>query len=132
MSLQDPISDALTVIRNGSRSRKDKVDVRNSKLVSEILAILKKVGYIANYKKIEDKTQGLLRVYLKYDVKGVSAITELKRISKPGLRIYVTKDEIPRVLGGFGIAVLTTSKGIMTNDEARKMGVGGEVLLYAW
>lgn len=132
MSLQDPISDALTMIRNASRAKKEKVDVKFSKLIEEILKILKKRAYISNYKKIEDKIQGSLRVYLKYNPKGDAVITELRRISKPGLRIYVAKDEIPKVLGGFGMAVLTTSKGIMTDEEARKNSVGGEILLYAW
>lgn len=132
MSLQDPISDALTIIRNASRAKKEKADIKASKILEEILNLLKKTNYILNFKKIEDKKQGVLRVYLKYDGKGANVITELRRISKPGLRVYVSKDEIPKVLGGYGMAVLTTSKGILSDEEARKNVVGGEILLYIW
>ena len=132
MSLQDPLSDALTMMRNASRAKKEKVDVRFSKILEEILALLKKSGYILNFKKVDVKNRPLIRVYLKYRPEGKAIITELKRISTPGHRVYVSKTDIPKVLGGYGIALLTTSKGIMTDNDARNAGVGGEVLLSAW
>ncbi|MDD5680827.1 MAG: 30S ribosomal protein S8 [Candidatus Omnitrophica bacterium] len=132
MPVTDSISDMLTVIRNGSRAGKDKVDVKRSRLCEDILKILKKEGYISNFKSIEDKKQGVIRVYLKYNEGKSPVMTDIKRISKPGLRIYVTNDNIPRVLNGFGIAVISTSRGVMTDKDARKEKVGGEVLCYAW
>ncbi len=132
MPVTDSMSDMLTIIRNGSRSGKDRVDVKRSKLGEAVLKIFKNEGYISNYKAIEDKKQGVIRVYLKYNEGKSPVITSLKRISKPGLRIYVTNDNIPKVLNGFGIAVLSTSRGVMTNKTARKEKVGGEVLCYAW
>lgn len=132
MPVTDSISDMLTVIRNGSRAGKDKVDVKRSRLGEDILKILKKEGYISNFKSIEDKKQGVIRVYLKYNEGKSPVMTDIKRISKPGLRIYVTNDDIPRVLNGFGIAVISTSRGVMTDRDARKEKVGGEVLCYAW
>ena len=132
MPVTDSISDMLTIIRNGSRSGKDRVDVKKSKLGEAVLKIFKNEGYISNYKAIEDKKQGVIRVYLKYNEGKSPVITNIKRISKPGLRIYVTNDNIPKVLNGFGIAVLSTSRGVMTNKTARKEKVGGEVLCYAW
>ena len=132
MPITDSMSDMLTIIRNGSRSGKDRVDVKRSKLGEAVLKIFKNEGYISNYKAIEDKKQGVIRVYLKYNEGKSPVITNIKRISKPGLRIYVTNDSIPKVLNGFGIAVLSTSRGVMTNKAARKEKVGGEVLCYAW
>jgi small subunit ribosomal protein S8 len=132
MAVTDPIGDMLTIIRNGSSSGKDVVEVKNSRVSGEFLRILKAEGFIANYKLIKDKKQGLLRIYLRYAKAGTPAITGLRRISKPGLRIYKRLDEVPSVYGGLGIAVVSTSKGIMTDREAREKNLGGEVLCYAW
>jgi len=132
MSLTDPIANMLTIIRNGILPRKIKVDVPFSKLSQEVLTILKREQFIKDFKFIDDKKQGLLRAYLKYTKTGSSAIKGLKKISKPGLRIYVKKDKIPTVLGGVGIAVLSTSRGVVTDMQAREMQTGGEVLCYVW
>ncbi|MBU0759482.1 MAG: 30S ribosomal protein S8 [Candidatus Omnitrophica bacterium] len=132
MSLTDPIANMLTVIRNGAMSKKTKVDVPFSKLSQEILNILKREKFIKDFKLIEDKKQGLLRVYLKYTQTGESAIKRIKRISRPGLRKYVDKDEIPRVLGGIGTAIITTSRGVVTGVQAKEMQTGGEVLCHVW
>jgi len=131
MSKTDPIADFLTIIRNGVMAKKEHVDLPASVITKSILEILKKNDYIDNFKLIEDKKQGLLRVYLKY-VGGESAITNLKRISKPGLRVYSRHKEIPRVLRGRGIAVISTSKGILIDEEARQQRIGGEVICYVW
>ena len=132
MSLTDPIANMLTIIRNGIMSRKTKVDVPFSKISQEIIGILKREKFIKDLKLIDDKKQGLLRVYLRYSKDGSPVIKGLKRISKPGLRIYVKKDKIPTVLGGLGIAILSTSRGVVTDVQAREMQTGGEVLCYIW
>jgi small subunit ribosomal protein S8 len=132
MSLSDPIADALTVIRNATRINKESVDIPSSKLLLQLLEVFKREGYIDNYRLIEDNKQGIARVYLKYDVNKKSAIIDLRKISKPGLRVYAKKDKIPRVLNGLGIAVLSTSKGVVSDREARKKKVGGEILCYVW
>ena len=132
MSVSDGISDMLTRIRNGSRARKERVDVLGSKIGREILEILKREGYISNFRLIQDGRQGLLRVYLKFDKVKEPVITNLARVSKPGLRVYKGKKEIPRVLRGQGLAIITTSRGIMTDGEARKSGIGGEVICKVW
>ena len=132
MALTDPIADMLTVIRNASSSQKKVAEVKNSRLGEEMLKILKSERFIANYKIVEDNKQGILRVYLKYGRDKKPAITGLRRISKPSLRIYKSKEELPRVYGSLGVAVISTSKGIMTDKDARDSGVGGEVLFYAW
>lgn len=132
MSLTDPIANMLTVIRNGVMSKKTKVDVPFSKLSQEILNILKREKFIKDFKLIEDKKQGLLRVYLKYTQTGEPAIKGIKKISRPGLRKYVDKDEIPSVLGGIGTAIITTSRGVVTGVQAREMQTGGEVLCHVW
>ena len=132
MSLTDPIADMLTIIRNATQIHKESVDVLASKLCLEILKVFKKEGYIDNYRFIEDSTQGIARVYLRYDENKKPVINNLKRISKSGLRVYAKTNKIPRVLGGLGVAVVSTSKGIMTNKEARQKKVGGEVLCYIW
>ena len=132
MNLTDPISNALTVIRNGSRAKKIKVDIPFSKMTEEIFNILKREKFIKDFKFIDDKKQGTLRVYLRYTKDEESAIRGLSRISKPSLRIYVKKDEIPRVFGGLGIAILSTSRGIVTDTQAIEMQAGGEVLCYVW
>ena len=130
MNLTDPIADFLTRIRNSMRARHQKLDVPASKLKSEIARILKEEGYIANYKPADGLK--LLRVYLKYDVNNQSVMRELKRVSRPGCRVYQGKDEIRRVQGGLGIAILTTPKGVMTGRQARREGVGGELLCEVW
>ncbi|MDD5437164.1 MAG: 30S ribosomal protein S8 [Candidatus Omnitrophica bacterium] len=132
MAVTDPIADALTVLRNGTKARKDAVELKNSKLLEEILKILKKESFIINYKLIQDSKQGLLRVYLKYDKDNSPAILGIKRISRPGLRIYKKFNEMPKVCGGLGVAVISTSKGLMTDSEARSSRIGGEVICYAW
>lgn len=128
----DPIADMLTRIRNIVLIRGEKVDIPASKMKVEIAKILKEEGFIKSYKIIRDKKQGLLRVNLKYTPDNESVISGLKRISKPGRRVYVGKEKIPNVMGGVGVAVLTTPRGIMTDKTSRREGVGGEVLCYIW
>ena len=132
MSLTDPIANMLTIIRNGIMSNKIKVDVLFSKISQEMLGILKREKFIKDFKFMDDKKQGLLRIYLRYTKTGDSAIKGLKRVSRPGLRIYVKKDKIPRVLGGLGTTILSTSRGIVTDVQAKEMQTGGEVLCYIW
>jgi len=132
MSMTDPIADYLTRIRNAIKAKHTKVDIPYSKLKEEITKILLEYRYIQNYINIDDGKQGMIRIYLKYDEDENSVISALKRISKPGLRKYVKASEIPRVLNNLGIAILSTSKGVVTDREARKFGVGGEVLCYIW
>ena len=132
MNLTDPISNALTIIRNGTMAKKIKVDIPFSKLCEEILGILKREKFIKDFKLIDDKKQGILRVYLKYTRNEESVITGLERISKPSLRIYAKKDSVPKVFGGLGIAILSTSRGIVTDSQAQEMQTGGEVLCYVW
>lgn len=131
MSVSDPIADMLTAIRNASMVKKSETDVRGSRLAEEILKLFKKESYVKNFKRREDKKR-LIRVYLKFGRDQHPAITQLKKISKPGRRIYVRHNEIPEVLGGLGTAVLSTSRGILTGREAREAKVGGEVLCYIW
>jgi small subunit ribosomal protein S8 len=130
--MTDVISDMLTRIRNAISVKTDKVDIPASRLKIEIAKILKEEGFIKSYKIIKDKKQGVLRINLKYTQEGDSFITNLKRISKPGRRVYVSKDKIPHVMGGLGIAILTTSQGVMTDKECRQKGIGGEVICYVW
>ena len=130
--MTDPVADFLTRVRNAIRAKQQKVDVPASKLKLEIARILKEEGYISNFKATEENGQKLLRVYLKYGNGNEAAISNLNRISKPGCRVYVGRTEIPRVLGGLGINILTTPKGVMTGREARKNGVGGEILCEVW
>lgn len=132
MSMSDPIADMLTRIRNACGAGHKKVDVPASRLKRDIARILTERRFINNFTFVEDNRQGYLRLYLKYDANDESVIQGIQRISKPGLRHYVVKKEIPRVLNGLGIAILTTPKGIMTDDESRVAGVGGEVLCYVW
>jgi len=131
MSRSDLIADALTIIRNAVMAKKDTAEVPASGMLKSIFEILKKEHYIDNFKSIEDNKQGRLRVYLKY-VASKSAIGNIKRISKPGLRIYLKSEKIPSVLRGRGISIISTSKGIMTGDEAKKLHQGGEVIAYVW
>jgi small subunit ribosomal protein S8 len=132
MALTDPIGDALTSIRNASRARKERVDLRASNLTEEILKILRRERFIHDYRRIEDKKQGLLRVYLKKTGEPVRKITRIVRVSRPGLRKYTKTDAIPTVLSGLGICVLSTPAGVITGDEAKKRSVGGEVLCKVW
>ncbi len=127
----DPIADMLTRIRNAVRVRADKVDVPASRLKLELAKILKEEGFIRAYKILKFKKQGMLRLNLKYG-ENDSVITNLKRISKPGRRVYVGKEEVPRVMGGVGIAILSTSKGVMSDKACRKEGVGGEIICHVW
>jgi len=132
MVMTDPIADLLTRIRNANIVYHDKVEIPASKPKRAMVEIFKQEGYIRDYEYIDDGKQGILRLYLKYGPNKNRVITGLKRISKPGLKVYAKKDEIPRVLGGLGIAVISTSKGIMTDRQARKDGLGGEVVCYVW
>lgn len=132
MVMTDPIADFLTRIRNGNMVMHETVEVPGSKIKMSIANIMKEEGYIKDYEYIEDGKQGIIRIYLKYGPNKQKVITGMKRISKPGLRVYVKKDEIPRVLGGLGTAVISTSQGLMTDKKARKEGLGGEVVCYIW
>jgi len=132
MALTDPIADMLTILRNASSTKKDTAEVKNSVLSESIVKLLKQEGFIDNYKLIKDNKQGILRIYLKYLKNGTPAILGLKRISRPGLRVYKKSDELPKVYGGLGIAILSTSNGIITDNKAREMKIGGEVICYAW
>lgn len=132
-AVTDPVSDMLTRIRNGYIAKLDSVSIPYSKLKTEIAMILDEEGYIRSYEICKDENVGgLIKVYLKYDKDKKSVITTLKRISKPGLRVYAQKDEIPRVLGGLGTVILSTSKGVLTGTGAKKLGVGGEVICSIW
>ena len=128
MSLTDPVADFLARIRNAIHAKHQTVDVPSSKLKVEIARILKEEGYVANYKAVEEGGHKLVRVYLKYGPDEEAIISSLARVSRPGCRVYVGRNEIPRVLGGMGISILTTPKGVMTGRQARKEGVGGELL----
>ena len=133
MSMSDPIADMLTRIRNANTAKHDTVDIPASKMKLAIAGILLDEGYITKYEIIEDGNFKTIRVTLKYGSdKSEKIITGLKRISKPGLRVYANKDQMPRVLGGLGIAIVSTNKGVVTDKEARKLNVGGEVLAFVW
>ncbi len=132
MPVTDPISDMLTRIRNANIARKDQADVPLSKSKEQIARILKREGFLRDYQVIREGIQGVIRLSLKYGPHKEKGITGLKRISKPGLRVYVNKDEIPRIFGGLALVILSTNKGIVTGDEARKQRLGGEVLCYVW
>jgi small subunit ribosomal protein S8 len=132
MNMTDPVADMIARIRNGVAAKLVKVDIPASKLKAEIARILKDEGYIANFKHVEAATQGSLRIYLKYGPGMERVITGLQRVSRPGCRIYCGKDEIPRVYGGLGINILSTSRGIMTGRSAAREGVGGEILCNVW
>ncbi|MBR1802857.1 MAG: 30S ribosomal protein S8 [Clostridia bacterium] len=132
MNTTDPIADMLTRIRNANSSKHKTVDVPASNMKRAIASILFREGYIAAYEELNDNSQVVIRITLKYDENGVRVIDGIKRISKPGLRVYATKDELPQVLNGLGIALISTSKGIKTDKEARAEGLGGEVLAYVW
>ena len=132
MSLTDPVADFLTRIRNALRAKQQKVDIPSSKLKLEIARILKEEGYIANFKGAEENGHKVVRVYLKYGPNNEAVISALERVSTPGCRVYVGRNEIPRVLGGLGINILTTPRGVMTDRQARRVGVGGEILCEVW
>jgi small subunit ribosomal protein S8 len=131
MSMTDPISDFLTRIRNAAKAKHKRVDIPASNLKKAVAQILLEEKFITGYTMLDDGKQGMLRIQLKYNG-GKTVITGLRRVSRPGLRLYRSSDELPRVLGGMGIAILTTSKGLMTDHRARKEHVGGEVLAYVW
>jgi len=131
MSVSDPIADTLTVLRNGMRARKETVEFPASKLLERIINIFKIDGYVEDVRLLKDEKQGILKVYLKYE-NNKPSIIGIKRISKPGLRVYADNGRIPRVLNGLGTAVLSTSKGVISDREARKLKVGGEVVCYIW
>ncbi|MDQ0340200.1 small subunit ribosomal protein S8 [Caldalkalibacillus uzonensis] len=130
--MTDPIADMLTRIRNANAVRHQSLEVPASNLKKQIVEILKREGFIRDAEYIEDNKQGIIRIYLKYGPNNERVITGLKRISKPGLRVYAKSNELPRVLGGLGIAIISTSKGVMTDKEARQQKVGGEVIAYVW
>jgi small subunit ribosomal protein S8 len=132
MSVSDPIADMLTVIRNGCRAKKKRVEIPASRMKSEILRVLLEEKFISNYKYIEDGKQGMLRVYLKFTDSEESVISGIKRVSRPGLRSYANSRRVPRVQGGLGIAIISTSQGLMPDKEARKRGIGGEVVCRVW
>ena len=132
MSMTDPIADMLTRVRNANSAYKATTTMPSSKKLVEIARIMKQEGYIADYRVIEGAPQNSLEITLKYGVKKERTITGIRRISKPGLRVYAGKDDLPRVLGGLGVAVISTSHGVMTDRSARKEGVGGEVIAYIW
>ncbi len=132
MHITDPIADMLTRIRNANSAKHDTVDIPASNMKKAIAQILVDEGYIKNYKVIEDGKQGVIRVTLKYGEGKSQVITGLRRVSKPGLRIYSNVEEMPKVMKGLGVAIVSTSKGIMTDREARKQNVGGEVLAFIW
>ena len=132
MSMSDPIPDMLTRVRNGIIASFDTVDVPSSKLKINLAKILKSEGFIKNYKVIADKKQGLIRIFLKYDEKGEPVIGGLKRVSRSSRRVFAKKDKMPMVLNGFGVNIVSTSKGVMTDKQARKLGIGGEILCSVW
>ena len=132
MVMTDPIADMLTRIRNANSVYHDKVEIPASKIKRAIAEILKLEGFVKDYEVVSDSKQGVIRVSLKYGANREKVITGIKRISKPGLRVYAKGDQLPRVLGGLGIAIVSTSKGIMSDKQARKEGLGGEVIAYVW
>ena len=132
MVMTDPIADMLTRIRNANMVRHEKLEVPASKIKKEIAELLKREGFSRDVEYIEDNKQGILRIFLKYGANNERVITGLKRISKPGLRVYAKADEVPRVLNGLGIALVSTSKGVMTDKDARQLQTGGEVVAYVW
>ncbi len=132
MTMTDPIADMLTRVRNANVVKHETVDVPASNVKKELARILLEEGFIRGYDVIEDGKQGIIRIQLKYGQGGERVISGLKRISKPGMRVYAAKDEIPKVLNGLGISVISTSKGVLTDRQARKENVGGEVICYVW
>ncbi|RDW18570.1 30S ribosomal protein S8 [Oceanobacillus chungangensis] len=132
MVMTDPIADMLTRIRNANTVKHEQLELPASKMKKDIADILKREGFVKDYELIEDNKQGVLRIFLKYGANEERVITGIKRISKPGLRVYAKADEVPRVLNGLGIAIVSTSKGVLSDKEARSQAVGGEVVAYVW
>ena len=132
MTMTDPIADMLTRIRNANTVGHETVEIPASKMKKAIAEILKEEGYIADFDIIDDNKQGIIKVTMKYGANKEKVITGIKKISKPGLKVYAKANDVPRVLGGLGIAIISTSKGVISDKEARKMGVGGEVICYVW
>ena len=132
MSVSDPVADFLTCIRNAIGAKHRKLDVPSSNMKQELAKVLLRERFINNFKVIEDSGQGMLRVYLKYTADEHCVITGVKRVSKPGRRVYVPKARIPRVMGGLGVAIVSTSQGVMTDRDASRKGIGGEILAYVW
>ncbi len=132
MGMTDPIADMLTRIRNANMAKLEKLDIPSSNLKLELARVLKEEGYIKNFKLLKDRKQGIVRVYLKYSPDESRVINGLKRVSSPGNRVYVGADEIPRVMGGLGVAIISTSRGVMADNQSRKMNIGGEVICYIW
>lgn len=132
MAITDSIADMLTVMRNANSAKKSACEVKSSRMAQEILRILKDEGFISNFKVIKDNKQGLVRIYLKRSKEGKSALVGLRRISTPGLRIYKKADELPKVYSGLGVAIISTSKGMMTDKDARQKKLGGEIICAAW
>jgi small subunit ribosomal protein S8 len=132
MVMTDPIADMLTRIRNANMVRHEKLEVPASTIKRDIANLLKEEGFVRDVEYVEDNKQGILRIFLKYGMENERVINGLKRISKPGLRVYAKKDEVPRVLGGLGVAIISTSRGVLTDKQARQQQVGGEVLAYVW
>ncbi|ARB40136.1 30S ribosomal protein S8 [Mammaliicoccus sciuri] len=132
MTMSDPIADMLTRVRNANMVRHEKLELPASNIKKEIAEILKKEGFVKSVEYIEDDKQGVIRMFLKYGQNNERVITGLKRISKPGLRVYAKADELPKVLNGLGIALVSTSEGVLTDKDARQRGIGGEVLAYIW
>jgi small subunit ribosomal protein S8 len=128
----DPVADLLTRIRNANTAHHDSLEISGSKLKVEIVKILQREGFVKGFEIIKDPKQDKIKVFLRYGPRREKVITNLKRISKPGLRVYASRDNLPRVLRGLGVAILTTSQGVMTDKEARRLGIGGEVLCYVW
>lgn len=132
MTMTDPIADLLTRVRNANMARHEKLEVPASNMKKEIAKILKDEGFVRDVEFVDDNKQGIIRIFLKYGTDNEPVISGLKRISKPGLRVYAKKDEVPRVLGGLGIAIISTNNGVITDKQARQAQVGGEVLAYVW
>ncbi|MFC1631185.1 30S ribosomal protein S8 [Candidatus Omnitrophota bacterium] len=132
MTITDPLADMFTVIRNAARTKKAMVEFPASTVRLSVLEVLKTEGYIKNFKSIKDEKQGLIRVYFRFTKHKLPTLNNIKRISKPGLRVYAAKDKIPRVMRGMGTAIISTSSGVMTDQKARQLGVGGEVICQVW
>ncbi len=132
MTMTDPLADMLTRVRNASAVKHESVDVPASNIKKEVARILLEEGFVKSYDVIEDGKQGIIRIQLKYSRDNEKVITGIKRISKPGLRVFAKKDDVPKVLGGLGVAIISTSKGLITDKQAREEGVGGEVIAYVW
>jgi len=132
MTMTDPVADMLTRIRNANTAGHKTVEIPASKMKKSIASILKEEGYIEDFEIIDDERQGIIKIFMKYAPGKTRVISELRRISKPGLKVYVKAEDVPRVLGGLGIAIISTSKGIISDKDARRIGVGGEVICYVW